>query len=119
MRRPPQFGQTARALHEKGTSRSNAQASHRTRVKPWTSSPQRRKLRNSRSTKAGKADAVGARRGVREKFFQVIADDPVEDGGVGGPWGVGTHGAGKSACRAAPPRATRRSRASNCACNFG
>jgi hypothetical protein len=32
----------------------------------------------------------------------VIAHDPVEDRGVGGARGVGTHGAGPSAFRAAP-----------------
>jgi len=53
MRRPPQEGQKPRPLHEKATSRSVAQASQRTRTKPWARIPQPRNARSSRSTNLG------------------------------------------------------------------
>jgi len=59
--RPPQLGQNPRPLHENGTSRSNAQVSHRTRAKPWASTPHVRKSRNSRSTNSGRCVPPAAR----------------------------------------------------------
>jgi hypothetical protein len=53
IRRPPQLGQKPCRLQEKGTRRSKAQPSHRTRAKPRLSAPQVKNSRNSRSTKRG------------------------------------------------------------------
>ena len=39
IRRPPQLGQNPRPFLEKGTRRSNAQPSQRTRLKPWSRIP--------------------------------------------------------------------------------
>jgi len=49
----PQAGQKPRPLHEKATSHSRAQASQRTRTKPWARMPHARKARSSRSAKRG------------------------------------------------------------------
>ena len=86
-----------------GTRRSNAQSSHRTRRKPWTRRPHRRKARNSRSMKRGSPTRVGARGGRGEEGLQMLLHHPVQDRVGGGARDVGSHGAGSSGFRAVPP----------------
>jgi len=62
IRRLMHDGQNPRGLHENATSRCVAQASHRTRTKPWQIRPQARNFSNSRFTKhdLGLEPGIGA-----------------------------------------------------------
>ena len=96
MRRPPQLEQKPRPLHEKATSRSRPQAAHRNRANPPASDPQRRKSRNSASTKRGKPRRPAGWRPVCERSRSA----PVRSGGARPRRGAGVRNA-----RTAGPRA--------------
>jgi len=65
-------------LHEKGTSRWNAQSPHRTRAKPWLNTPHRRNFRELVDDEPGEITAVRLRVDSGEEFGEVRAHDPVE-----------------------------------------
>jgi len=99
---PPQLEQKPRRLHEKGTSRSNAHSGHRSRVKPSARIPQRRKSRNSCSTKEGRPlpsarSETSRRKGSRcSRMMAWSTECSVSRGRYGG-WGCATPW--RSACR--------------------
>jgi hypothetical protein len=80
---------------------SDEQSSHRTRKRPWTSSPRRRNARNSRSMKWG--SPIPSVRGRCGERVEVLVHDPVEDRVGSGARDVGSHGGGPCVSFASPP----------------
>ncbi len=66
-------------MQEKGTRRWKVQSVHRSRVKPWLSSPHVRKLAELLLGEARQAVSVAAVRDFPEERLEVLADEGVED----------------------------------------
>ncbi len=78
MRRPPQLGQSARPLHENGTSRSRPQSPHRQAANPPAKQSTLQQVPKRPLDKPGQAVAVALPGGHGQEGLQVILHDLVE-----------------------------------------